>query len=266
MDKMNPMHTFAICAYKESPYLEECVASLAGQTVRSNMFISTSTDNAYIRGIANKYQLPVYINEGKGDMQDNWNFAYSKAETPFVTVCHQDDYYMPEFAKYTLAAIEKIPRIIMLHTNYYDVVDGKTLPANMNKKIKTFLNFLVRFQFFAKHRFFRKLALSFGNSICCPSVTYNREIAGPAPFHSELAMAVDWDLFYTLADKKGTFVYHKQPLTVKRLHRESGTNETIQNGARYRDDVTMFSRIWPKPIASVIVRLYKKSYEVNDFS
>ena len=28
-------HTFAICAYKESPYLEACIRSLKGQTVPS---------------------------------------------------------------------------------------------------------------------------------------------------------------------------------------------------------------------------------------
>lgn len=42
-------HTFAVCAYKESPYLEECLASLVRQTVSSNRIIVTSTDNDYIR-------------------------------------------------------------------------------------------------------------------------------------------------------------------------------------------------------------------------
>ena len=265
MRKENDLHTFAVCAYKESPYLTECVESLVNQTVKSNIILSTSTDNAYIRAISDKYDIPLYINTGKGDMQDNWNFAYSKADTPFVTICHQDDFYMPLYAEYALKAMRKIPHIIMMHTNYFDVVDGKKLKTNMNKRIKTFINFLVRFQLFARFRFFRKLALSFGNSICCPSVTYNKENTEAKPFHSTLAMAVDWDLFYTLADQKGTFVYFSKPLTCKRLHRDSGTNETIQNGERYRDDVTMFSRIWPKPIAKVIVRFYTKSYAVNDF-
>jgi hypothetical protein len=71
-----------------------------------------------------------------------------------------------------------------------------------------------------------------------------------SPFHSKLAMAVDWDLFYTLAHKKGMFAYIDKTLIFKRIHAESGTNESIQNGKRYRDDMTMFSRIWPLPIAS----------------
>ena len=42
-------HTFAICAYKESPFLEECIQSLLGQTIPSTIIIVTSTDNAYIK-------------------------------------------------------------------------------------------------------------------------------------------------------------------------------------------------------------------------
>ena len=45
-------HTFAICAYKESPFLEECIQSLLGQTIPSTIIIVTSTDNAYIQNMA----------------------------------------------------------------------------------------------------------------------------------------------------------------------------------------------------------------------
>ena len=36
-------HTFVICAYKESKYLEECIKSLINQTVKSNIIMTTST-------------------------------------------------------------------------------------------------------------------------------------------------------------------------------------------------------------------------------
>ena len=41
MDK----HTFAVCAYKESPYLEACIQSLLDQTVRTDIIVATSTPN-----------------------------------------------------------------------------------------------------------------------------------------------------------------------------------------------------------------------------
>lgn len=62
----NTDHTFAVCAYKESPYLEECIRSLVEQTVKTNIAVYTSTPNAYIRGIAEKYGVPVYVNENAG--------------------------------------------------------------------------------------------------------------------------------------------------------------------------------------------------------
>ena len=52
-------HTFVLCAYKESQFLEECVQSLLAQTVKSKILISTSTPNDHIKGIAEKYNLPL---------------------------------------------------------------------------------------------------------------------------------------------------------------------------------------------------------------
>ena len=54
---INTNHTFAICAYKESPYLEECIQSLMNQTVKSDILIATATPSKYIDDIAAKYNL-----------------------------------------------------------------------------------------------------------------------------------------------------------------------------------------------------------------
>ena len=45
---MKEKHTFVICAYKESAYLEECVKSLKEQKKESNIIMVTSTPNNYI--------------------------------------------------------------------------------------------------------------------------------------------------------------------------------------------------------------------------
>ena len=57
-------HTFVVCAYKESEYLEQCVLSLKSQSVSSQIMIVTSTPNAMIEGIARKHDLPLIVNEG----------------------------------------------------------------------------------------------------------------------------------------------------------------------------------------------------------
>lgn len=86
---INTNHTFAICAYKESPYLEECIQSLMNQTVKSDILIATATPSKYIDDIAAKYNLKVYVNHGEHGITQDWNFAYSKAETDYVTIAHQ---------------------------------------------------------------------------------------------------------------------------------------------------------------------------------
>ena len=90
-------HTFAVCAYKESPYLEECIESLKGQSVRSNILIATSTPNEYIKNIAEKNNIPYFINEGEGGITQDWNFAYSSAESKYITIAHQDDIYEKDY-------------------------------------------------------------------------------------------------------------------------------------------------------------------------
>ena len=77
-NKIN-LHTFAVCAYGESPYLEECVQSLLAQKVRTRILIATSTPNSYIYGIGEKYGIPVHINHGEKGLAGDWNFAYSCA-------------------------------------------------------------------------------------------------------------------------------------------------------------------------------------------
>ena len=74
-------HTFAICAYKQSPYLEECICSLTAQTVKSNIIIATSTPNDYIKALAEKYHLSLYINQGESGIAQDWNIAYRQAKT-----------------------------------------------------------------------------------------------------------------------------------------------------------------------------------------
>ena len=86
-------HTFAICAYKESPFLEECIQSLLGQTIPSTIIIVTSTDNAYIQNMAEKYHLELFINHGESGITQDWMFAYRSARTELMTIAHQDDTY-----------------------------------------------------------------------------------------------------------------------------------------------------------------------------
>ena len=101
-------HCFAISAYGESPYLEECIRSLRGQSVRTRVILCTSTPNDLIRELAGRYALPLYIREGASSLHADWNFAVETAvretEAELVTVAHQDDIYHRDYVKALQAA------------------------------------------------------------------------------------------------------------------------------------------------------------------
>ncbi len=58
---MMERHTFAICAYKESPFLEECICSLKNQTQQSLIIMITSTPNEHIKNLVERYNIPLYV-------------------------------------------------------------------------------------------------------------------------------------------------------------------------------------------------------------
>ena len=57
-------HSFAVCAYGDSPYLERCLRSLKAQTAPSELLICTSTPSPFISGLAEKYGIPLVVRDG----------------------------------------------------------------------------------------------------------------------------------------------------------------------------------------------------------
>ena len=69
---MEKRHTFVICAYKESPYLEECIKSVIAQRDYSEVILSTSTPNEFIKNMCNKYAIPMFVNDGDTGISQDW--------------------------------------------------------------------------------------------------------------------------------------------------------------------------------------------------
>ena len=53
-------HTFALCAYKVNPHLEETVISLKEQSLKTNIIMITATPNEHICGIAEKHDIELF--------------------------------------------------------------------------------------------------------------------------------------------------------------------------------------------------------------
>lgn len=263
MKKNNPKvfknHTFTICAYKESKYLEECVNSLVNQSVKSNIIICTSTPNEYIENIAKKYKLKYYIKKTKSDIQDDWNFAISKCKTDLVTVAHQDDIYHEKYLENIISRYTG--KELMLFTEQYYYKNNKVF-NDKNISIKKLLKLPLRIKWMSNIRFIRKLTLSFGSTVNCPSVTYNVKLLGEPIFTSDLKFSLDWDTYLKIYSRKGKIAFIAKPLIYYRIHDEATSKTCIDNNKRYEEDTIMFKKRWPSFIAKLLMKFYVKCYDI----
>lgn len=254
-------HTFAICAYKESQYLEECIKSLQSQTVKSNIIMATSTPNNHIKKLAEKYKIELFINDGEKGIGQDWNFAVSKTQTDYVTVAHQDDIYCENYLEEIVNKLEKGKDFVIAFSDYNEIKNGETIPLTTNLKIKKILQFPLKIN--NKSKIFKKFSLAFGSSICCPAVTVNTSVLGKKPYKTELKCDLDWDSWYEFSKIKGRFLYISKPLMKHRIHEESETSNLIENNIRLEEDLLMFKKFWPEWMAKLLMKKYKNAIKTN---
>ena len=256
-------HTWVVCAWGKSRYLEECLRSLADQTVGSRILISTSTPSEYIDCLAEKYGAEVYSHEGGRGIGADWNAGYDRADSALVTIAHQDDIYEPGYTGQMLREMNRSRDPLIFFTDYWELKDGKRELNTHNLKIKRIMLFPLRGRLFRNSRFVRRRILSLGSPICCPSVTYVKAACGDRIFSETMRVSLDWDQWERLSRKKGAFVYSQDPLMCHRLHGESETTRMIADSIRGKEDLEMFRRFWPEGIAAWLEKRYSASAKGN---
>lgn len=256
-------HTFAIAAYKESKYLEKCIESLEKQTIKSNIIITTSTPNEFIKKIAEKHNLEIKVNKSSNGIGADWNFAVKEANTKFVTVAHQDDIYDSHYTEEIEKALLKNPDALMVCTNHKEIRNGQIAKKNLNLKIKAVMMLPIIIN--KRLKVTKRLMCSFGNPVSTPSVCINTELLGKKPYKEDMKSNIDWGSWYEWSNYKGSFVYIRKVLTFHRVHSESETTNCIESNSRYQEDYEMFCRIWPKWFAKFLMKFYKHAQDANDF-
>lgn len=259
-------HNFIICAYKESPYLEKCIKSILNQEYldESEILICTSTPNDYIKGMAEKYGIKLVVNPDRGDIQSDWNFAYNFSDAQYITLVHQDDVYNKAYSRHLIDAVNKYQDIAIYYTKYRALTTTEKeerVERDINCRLRSFLSFPMSIPALQTSGWWKRLTLRFGNSICCSSVTYNKNLLGNVNlFHSDLRFSLDWDTYWELTDVKGRFFFDKSPLTYFRIHQLSTTMLCIEDDSREKEDYIMFYKMWPWCIANFIMHFYKLAY------
>lgn len=255
-------HSFIICAYKQSSYLEECITSLENQSVKSNILLATSTPNAYIGELCEKHGIKMLVNNGVKGIGGDWNFAYDSVKTPLVTIAHQDDIYLENYLSCILDALNKAKDPVIGFCHYAELRDGEKVYANRNLKIKRLM--LSPLKINSHRRFFKRLVIAYGNPICCPAVTYVKQKVGDSPFTNDFGSNIDWQQWERLSEVEGSFAYTDSPQMCHRVHDESTTSDLINDNSRTREDYEMLLHFHSKPVAKLLIKPYSKGQDSNN--
>lgn len=261
---MKCLHTFVVLAYKESPDLERCIKSVLNQKYKSNVIIATSTPNDYITKLAKKYKLNIKVNEdSKHRIGDDFDFAIKAGETKLVTIAHQDDVYDYEYSYEVVNKFNQNSKSTIIFTDYYEIKDGKKVDSNSNLKIKRFLLKPLKKDKNYTKKWAKRHVIKYGNAISCPAVTFNKDKIVFPVFDCDLKCNVDWNAWEKLSKLDGGFSFVNKILMGHTISEETTTTQIIKSGIRTKEDYEIFRRFWPKFIATILTKIYKKSEKSN---
>lgn len=256
-------HTFVVCAYGESPFLEDCLLSLSIQTNFSNAVIATSTPNGMIDELAKKFNIPVCVNYGESGIAGDWNFALSCAKTSLVTIAHQDDVYSDHYVEWMLESLNRASRPLLYFTNYGEIRDSAYIDNSTMNSVKRALLKPLELKSLQGSMLVKRGVISLGNSICCPSVTYCMDALLKPVFSSGLRSNLDWEAWERFSRLEGEFVYDNRIGMYHRVHEGSETSACIVDDTRTKEDLMMLKKFWPDPIANLINKAYTKAQRYN---
>lgn len=256
-------HSFVVPAYGRSPHLTSCLASLQRQDRPSQVILSTSTPFEGIERLAVAHGAQLVVHGPNRGIGADWNAAINAARTPWVTIAHQDDIYLPQFSSEVARVAARHPDASLLVTDYRELVgDAPQKPSGLLKVKKL----LLELGFAGRHSVTscgaKRRLLRFGCPLPCPAVTLGPAATGLA-FREDLKVNLDWDAWLRLAGQPGRFCYVRKPLMLHRIHLGSETTTGIRTGIRAAEDMQMFTRIWPPGIARLLAGLYSLSYRFS---
>ena len=257
-------HSFIICAYQESPYLEACIRSVLSQTVKSDVKLVTSTPNAYIQKVANRHGLPLIINKCGSGIADDWNFAIHTAETSLVTIAHQDDIYGKHYTEAIIKTVNQCDHPLILFTDYDELREGEIVRNNRLLRVKRLMLSPLKLKVNWKRIWLRRRILSMGSAICCPSVTVVKDHVALPIFENNMKSNIDWQAWEKISRQKGEFAYVPAPLMLHRIHKGSTTSELLMGDQRRNEDLYMYQKFWPGWVAKSIEHFYQNAERSND--
>lgn len=260
VENMRPMHSFAVCAYGDSPYLERCLQSLRAQSMASEYLLCTATPSRCLESLAKQYGFRLCVREGKAGIGADWNYAMDTARGQFVTLAHQDDIYGKHYTETLLRCAARWPDMELFMTRSLTLKHHGVQKDGASERIKRLLRAPLRVHALSHLPLWKKAVLRLGNPVICPSCAYRKDSCASLRFSEEKRFVLDWDYLYRLAEHGGRWICMEKPLLLYRVHPGAATAHCMEEHVREQEEYEMFCRMWPKQVASMILHVYRRAY------
>jgi glycosyltransferase involved in cell wall biosynthesis len=253
-------HGFVVMAYGDSPFLAGCLRSLQAQSLPTEVVVATSTPSDFIDRAAADHGVRVIVNPVSEGIAADWNFALSVASSRRVTLAHQDDVYFPRFAECSLARMIARPEAVACFTGYEEIDDDGAVTRSKISAVKHLIEAVTLGEATAVSGGRLRAFLALGNALACSSVTFDLHHLGGFRFSNLYRSNLDWDAWLRLAEEGAVLAREPERLVGRRHNALTATSRLLEDGSRRREDLMMFRRLWPSPLAEVIAYAYRAGY------
>lgn len=165
-------------------------------------------------------RVRVFQNERRLGLAGNWNRCVERARGDFVHIAHQDDRMAPGFLARTVEALERSPRVGLVHTGW-ESIDGEGRPSGERwehlEKDHTA-------DFVREGRRYFVRCMEDQPPVCCPTAVLRREVfERVGRFDERFRFAADMEMWFRVLLRYDV-AYLAAKLFAYRRHAESTTS------------------------------------------
>jgi len=212
--------TIALPVYKRTDFVKSALDSAVKQTVPcSILLIDNNSPHDEFKQIVDSYEgVDIkYIKTKETVPQDeNFNNCFRYAETPWVTVLHDDDMLHCQFVEYCQSLMDK----------YGEDVGGVMVPSFVGEQ--EWAEIYTQKEMTDDIRFIREPYFYF-NTVPFPGVLVKRDVALKiGGFNNKLFPIADFDFWYRYS-REMPMVYIAQPMAFYRISPSQSTNSMVHD-------------------------------------
>lgn len=253
-------HAFVVLAYGQSPFLHACLEGLKAQSAASRLIVATSTPNSSISSAAGEHGAELAVNPKHEGIAADWNFGLQATTAAYVTLAHQDDAYQPHFARSSLAALRETGAALCF-TGYGEIDDEGRPTSSKISRVQHAIEWAALGSSVHPSQRRMRAFLALGNPLPCSSVTFDRRRLADFVFSDRYESNLDWDAWLRLVDAGVGFARVPDRLVGRRRNRLTATSRLVASGRRQAEDIEIFRRLWPRPLADMIAFAYRAGYQ-----